>query len=159
MKIISKISILSLVLLFLIACSAEDTLKEESQSNNSDILTENSPWRFSNFKLDWSKKTEKDTITDEEIELDVIESYKGLMFSFNSDGTGQTVMQDSNDEPHTWTWFFDGNDEICFDGICETNRFTNIVLSTDNFSFNIIAGSPSISSGEQIIYSGRYTFN
>lgn len=154
MKTIHRLSLLLLALLLSTSCSVEDLIKEDPET--SDILTSNSPWQFESFKLAWANKTEKDTITDQEIEIEITDSYKNLAFTFNIDGTGITTVP--NEEPHTWNWFFDGNNKICFDGVCGTDSFTGIKLSENNFSFDLTAGAPSNTKGEKIIYSGRYTF-
>lgn len=154
MKTIYRLSILALSLLLSTSCSVEDLIKKDP--DNSDILTSNSPWQFESFTLAWANKIEKDTITDREIENEVADSYKKLAFTFNADGTGITTVPD--EEPHTWTWFFDGNNKICFDGVCGTDSFTGIKLSENDFSFDLTAGAPSNTEGEKIIYSGRYTF-
>ncbi|QCX01594.1 hypothetical protein FGM00_16300 [Aggregatimonas sangjinii] len=157
MKKYSILSILILSLILSASCSVEELLKEEP--GNVEQLTSNSPWTFNSFELAWATKTETDTITDQEIENEVNDSYKNLEFTFNSDGTGLTTIRNSEEESLTWTWFFDGNDKLCFDGVCGTDSFTNVKLSENNFSFDLTAGAPSNTEGEKIIYSGRYTFN
>lgn len=156
MKTMYKLSALVLSFLFFASCSLEDLAKEEP--NNTQILTSNSPWRFESFTLAWVTKTEKDTITDEEIEFEIANSYKDLAFTFNADGTGLTTTPNAEEDPHTWTWFFDGNNKICFDGDCGTDSLTGIDLAENSFSFDLTAGAPSVTEGEKIIYSGRYTF-
>lgn len=159
MKNFHKLSIVVFGFLLLASCSKlVDELVEE-QPDKSNILTSNSPWRFESFTLAWATKTQKDTITDQEIEIEVNNSYKNLEFTFNSDGTGETTIQNSDEEePHTWTWFFDGNNKICFDGVCGTDSLTGISLNENSFSFDLTAASPSNTVGEKIIYHGRYVF-
>lgn len=151
-----KLSMALLSFLFLTSCSVEDLVKEEP--DKAVILTANSPWKFESFKLAWATKTEKDTITDEEIELEVNDSYNNLEFTFNADGTGLTTMPNVQEEPHTWTWHFDGNEKICFDNCAIEDSFTKVNLTENVLSFDLTAGAPSNTQGETIIYSGRYVF-
>lgn len=157
MKKHSLYSILILSILLFASCSVEELLKEEP--GNVELLTSNSPWTFKSFELAWATKPETDTITDQEIENGVNDNYKDFELTFHSDGTGQTIIRNTEEEALTWSWFFDGNDKLCFDGVCGTDSFTNIKLSENNFSFDLTAGAPSNTEGEKIIYSGRYTFN
>jgi len=157
MKTIYILSILVLSFVLFTSCSVEDLIKEEP--DNTEVLTSNSLWKFESFKLAWATKTEKDTITDQQIESEVNDSYKDLEFTFKADGTGVTKVANSEEEPHTWTWSFDGNNKLCFDGGCGDDSFTGVNLSENSFSFDLVAGAPSNTEGEQIIYSGRYTFN
>lgn len=156
MNTIYRISILVLSVAFLTACSAEELINEKP--SNTEMLTSNSPWKFDNFKLAWVTKTEKDTLTNQEIENEISDSYKNLEFTFNTDGTGLTTIPNAEEEPITWTWFFNGNNKICFEGVCDADSFMDIKLSENSFSFDLIAGSPSNTEGENIIYQGRYVF-
>jgi len=149
------ISIILFAFLLFTSCSVEDLIKEEP--DNTEILVSNSPWKFESFKLAWATKTEKDTITDQEIEREVNDSYKDLEFTFNADGTGQTTAPNAEVEFLVWDWFFDGSNKICFGATCGADSFTSIQLSENSFSFDLTAGAPSNTEGEKIIYSGRYT--
>lgn len=155
MKTIYRLTLLVLNFLFMASCSVEDLIKEEP--SNADILSTNSPWRFESYKVAWVIKTEKDTITEKEIEMEINGLYENLEFNFKEDGTGITTFPDPDEEPHTWTWFFSG-DEICFDGVCDGGNFSGIKLTESSFSFDSTAESPSNTEGEKIIYSGRFTF-
>lgn len=157
MNTIYRLSILALSFVLLASCAVDDLIKEEPA--NAEVLTSNSPWKFESFNLNSIVKTDKDTLTDQEIEQEINQSYKNLAFTFNADGTGLTTIPDAEEEPHIWTWFFDGNTKICFDGVCDADSFTGIKLTENSFSFDLTAAAPSNTEGEEIIYTGRYVFN
>jgi len=158
MKNLYRLPVIALSIILLASCSKLVEELAEVEPDKTNILTSGSPWQFESFELAWATKTEKDTITDQEIEEEVNESYKNLEFTFNVDGSGLTTIPNAEEEPHTWTWFFDGNNKICFEGVCDNDSFTGVILSENNFSFDLTAGAPSETEGEQIIYSGRYIF-
>ena len=76
MKTIHSIFVLTVSVLLLASCSVENLVKEEPQPDNAAILTSNSPWTFESYKVAWVIKTEKDTITDQEIETEINGLYK-----------------------------------------------------------------------------------
>lgn len=146
-------AVLFILLLIASSCSEDDM---QGGEKDADILVENSPWQFESFELSTIVKKENDTITEKWVQTSVNEAYENLAFTFNEDGTGFTTFPD--EEPFNWSWYFSGNDTICFDAVCDEESFTKVELTENSFRFELIAGSPRDADGKITIYIGNYLF-
>ena len=154
MKNLQLSTVLLLGLMLFAACSNDDTAEKEA--SDTDILISNSPWKFERFELIEIAEKENDTTTGAWVEKIVNESYQNLTFTFKEDGTGFTTFPE--DINLTWTWAFNGDSQICFEGICDDESWTTITLSNKSLSFETISFSPEDEQGNSAKNKGKYHF-
>ncbi|RPD97993.1 hypothetical protein EGM88_07465 [Aureibaculum marinum] len=154
-----KIRILTLIIIWIsIIFSCSKDRNDIETDNRFDILVENSPWTYHDYKLIAVIDRTGFTITDEEIEELAAESAKGVTLTFKADGTGMAISGTTK-ESNTWLWTLKNNEiELIWDqpkGTVET--FKNVEISNTQLKFEENAWRID-KDGNKLKWYGAYTF-
>jgi len=152
-----KIFLIAIILLASIfSCAKDDNDIEQDIRKN--ILVENSPWTYQNYKVIAITERNGSILTEEELEEFIDKSTTGSTLSFNADGTGISKSRTS-DLTNTWTWTLNKNEiqSIWNDPKGTISTFKNVEISSSQFKFQQDALNFVDKEGNNIKWYGTYT--
>ena len=155
-----KIRILSILILGIITLFSCSNDNDDEQDSRINILVENSPWAYQDYKLIAVIERNNSTLTEEELENFIDETTTGSTIMFNADGTAM-AKSGTSDITNTWTYTLNKNEilSIWDDPKGTIATFKNVEISSTQLRFEEDALNFIDDEGNNIKWYGTYTCN